>query len=93
MKCLCSGEQMRLIDEQDNNQPPDLAVNSALSASAAEKVDNVNFDELELSLRETSSLNHEVRFSSSPLTSQRTAAYHCVVVVVVSGGECVFGED
>ncbi|CAF2244355.1 BnaA08g13640D [Brassica napus] len=59
MKCLCSGEQMRLIDEQDNNQPPDLAVNSALSASAAEKVDNVNFDELELSLRETSSLNHE----------------------------------
>uniref|UniRef100_M4D1K8 Uncharacterized protein n=1 Tax=Brassica campestris TaxID=3711 RepID=M4D1K8_BRACM len=59
MKCLCSGEQMRLIDEQDNNQPPDLAVNSALSASAAEKLDNVNFDELELSLRETSSLNHE----------------------------------
>ncbi|KAH0915542.1 hypothetical protein HID58_029988 [Brassica napus] len=59
MKCLCSGEQMRLIEKQDNNQPPDLAVNSALSASAADKLDNVNFDELELSLRETSSLNHE----------------------------------
>ncbi|CAN7133028.1 unnamed protein product [Brassica rapa subsp. narinosa] len=58
MKSLCSGEQMRLLDEQDN-KIPGLAVNSALSASAAEKLDNVNFDELELSLRETSSLNHE----------------------------------
>ncbi|RID50763.1 hypothetical protein BRARA_H01470 [Brassica rapa] len=58
MKCLCSGEQMRLLDEQDN-KIPGLDVNSALSASAAEKLDNVNFDELELSLRETSSLNHE----------------------------------
>ena len=63
MKCLCSGEQMRLIDEQDNKRPG-LDVNSA---SAAEKLDNVNIDELELSLRETSSLNYEVRFSSSSL--------------------------
>ncbi|XP_013603417.1 PREDICTED: LOW QUALITY PROTEIN: tetratricopeptide repeat protein 7A-like [Brassica oleracea var. oleracea] len=55
MKCLCSGEQMRLIDEQDNKRPG-LDVNSA---SAAEKLDNVNIDELELSLRETSSLNYE----------------------------------
>ncbi|KAG5389972.1 hypothetical protein IGI04_031513 [Brassica rapa subsp. trilocularis] len=58
MKSLCSGEQMRLLDEQDN-KIRGLVVNSALSASAAEKVDNVNYDELELSLRETSSLNHE----------------------------------
>ena len=60
---MCSGEQMRLIDEQDNKRPG-LDVNSA---SAAEKLDNVNIDELELSLRETSSLNYEVRFSSSSL--------------------------
>lgn len=57
MKCLCSGEQMRLIEEQDSKRRPDLGVSSALSAA-----DNVDIDQVELSLRETSSLNYEVRF-------------------------------
>ncbi|KAG2319370.1 hypothetical protein Bca52824_012583 [Brassica carinata] len=48
---------MRLIEEQDSKRT-DLGVSSALSA--AEKLDNVNIDEVELSLRETSSsLNYE----------------------------------
>lgn len=60
MECLSSGEQMRLIEEQDNKRPYLDVVRSALSA--AEKIDNVNIDQVDLSLRETSSLNYEVRF-------------------------------
>lgn len=75
MKCLCSGEQMRLIEEEDKRS--ELGVSSALSAAESEtakKLDNGNIEEAELSLRETSSLNYEVRFSfSSLVSSQRTA--------------------
>ncbi|XP_018447352.1 protein NPGR2-like [Raphanus sativus] len=57
MECLSSGEQMRLLEEQDNKRPYLDVVRSALSA--AEKIDNVNIDQVDLSLRETSSLNYE----------------------------------
>ncbi|KAF8114474.1 hypothetical protein N665_0036s0009 [Sinapis alba] len=60
MKCLCSGEQMRLIEEEDKRS--ELGVSSALSAAESEnakKLDNGNIEEAELSLRETSSLNYE----------------------------------
>ncbi|CAN8326310.1 unnamed protein product [Cochlearia groenlandica] len=67
MKCLCSGEQMRLIEEEDKQQQQqsDLGlgnVSSALSAAEsdnAKRLDNGNIEEAELSLRETSSLNYE----------------------------------
>ncbi|CAH8340729.1 unnamed protein product [Eruca vesicaria subsp. sativa] len=65
MKCLCSGEEMRLIEEQDNNQ-----------ADLVDKLDNGNIDEVQLSLRETNSLNYEVLFSSSPLKS-------CIIVLLL----------
>ncbi|ESQ54383.1 hypothetical protein EUTSA_v10024513mg [Eutrema salsugineum] len=66
MKCLCSGEQMRLREEEDkqseNGVGRDYNVSSALSAAESEnakKLDNGNIEEAELSLRETSSLNYE----------------------------------
>lgn len=67
MKCLCSGEQMRLREDEDKRSElgRDYNVSSALSAAESEnakKLDNGNIEEAELSLRETSSLNYEVRF-------------------------------
>lgn len=63
MKCLCSGEQMRLIEEEDKRSELGVGnVSSALSAAESEnakKLDNGNIEEAELSLRETSSLNYE----------------------------------
>ncbi|KAL0873068.1 hypothetical protein Bca101_022773 [Brassica carinata] len=63
MKCLCSGEQMRLIEEEDKRSDIGVSnVSSALSAAESEnakKLDNGNIEEAELSLRETSSLNYE----------------------------------
>ncbi|KAG2244119.1 hypothetical protein Bca52824_094038 [Brassica carinata] len=63
MKCLCSGEQMRLIEEEDKRSELGVGnVSSALSAAeseSAKKLDNGNIEEAELSLRETSSLNYE----------------------------------
>ncbi|VVB05276.1 unnamed protein product [Arabis nemorensis] len=66
MKCLCSGEQMRLREEEDKQSERgvgrDYNVSSTLSASESEnakKLDNGNIEEAELSLRETSSLNYE----------------------------------
>ena len=74
MKCLCSGEQMRLIEEEDKRSELGVGnVSSALSAAESEnakKLDNGNIEEAELSLRETSSLNYEVRFPSSPTPSR-----------------------
>lgn len=67
MKCLCSGEQMRIREEEDKQSEVgvgrDYNVSSALSAAESEnskKLDNGNIEEAELSLRETSSLNYEV---------------------------------
>lgn len=63
MKCLCSGEQMRLVEEEDKRSELGVGtVSSALSAAESEnakKLDNGNIEEAELSLRETSSLNYE----------------------------------
>ncbi|CAH8322211.1 unnamed protein product [Eruca vesicaria subsp. sativa] len=63
MKCLCSGEQMRLVEEEDKRSELGVSnVSSALSAAESEnskKLDNGNIEEAELSLRETSSLNYE----------------------------------
>lgn len=67
MKCLCSGEQMRLAEDEDRKSElgvgRDHNVSSTLSAAESEnakKLDNGNIEEAELSLRETSSLNYEV---------------------------------
>ncbi|KAL1203200.1 Protein NPGR2 [Cardamine amara subsp. amara] len=65
MKCLCSGEQMRLRDDDDKRSElgrDDYNVSSTLSAAESEnakKLENGNIEEAELSLRETSSLNYE----------------------------------
>ncbi|KAJ0251586.1 Protein NPGR2 [Hirschfeldia incana] len=63
MKCLCSGEQMRLVEEEDKRSELGVGnVSSALSTAesdSAKKLDNGNIEEAELSLRETSSLNYE----------------------------------
>ncbi|CAH2077665.1 unnamed protein product [Thlaspi arvense] len=66
MKCLCSGEQMQLREDEDKRSElgvgRDYNVSSALSAAESEnakKLDNGNIEEAELSLRETSSLNYE----------------------------------
>ncbi|CAA7050121.1 unnamed protein product [Microthlaspi erraticum] len=66
MQCLCSGEQMRLREEEDKQAElgagRDYNGSSALSVAESEnakKLDNGNIEEAELSLRETSSLNYE----------------------------------
>ncbi|XP_010433197.1 PREDICTED: tetratricopeptide repeat protein 7A isoform X2 [Camelina sativa] len=62
MKCLCSGEQMRLREDEDKKSELSNNGNSGLSVADSEnakKLDNGNIEEAELSLRETSSLNYE----------------------------------
>ncbi|XP_010447950.1 PREDICTED: tetratricopeptide repeat protein 7A-like [Camelina sativa] len=62
MKCLCSGEQMRLREDEDKKSELSNNGNSGLSVAESEtakKLDNGNIEEAELSLRETSSLNYE----------------------------------
>lgn len=80
MECLSSGEQMRLIEEQDNKRPYLDVVRSALSA--AEKIDNVNIDQVDLSLRETSSLNYEVRFFFIIITPD-LSKNSCIIVLLL----------
>lgn len=79
MQCLCSGEQMRLREEEDKQAElgggRDYNGSSALSVAeseSAKKLDNGNIEEAELSLRETSSLNYEVSFPLSPLEDSNT---------------------
>uniref|UniRef100_A0A1J3I0C4 Tetratricopeptide repeat protein 7B n=1 Tax=Noccaea caerulescens TaxID=107243 RepID=A0A1J3I0C4_NOCCA len=66
MQCLCSGEQMRLREEEDKQAElgagrdyNGISASSVAESESAKKLDNGNIEEAELSLRETSSLNYE----------------------------------
>lgn len=68
MKCICSGEHLRvdeIIPSSDSLATRDYSASGYSSrAGETEKVDTSNIEEAELSLRESGFLNYEVGSSS-----------------------------
>lgn len=67
MKCLCSGEQLRvdeMIPSSESLATKDYSasIHSSLAGEPEQKPDTGNIEEAESSLRESGSLNYEVSF-------------------------------